>query len=516
MPAPNTAVELVEVIRKSKLIEPARLDAYLAVHPGPYDTPGALGTRLQADGLLTAFQCEQLLRGKHRRFFLGRYKVLDRIGLGGMGEVMLAEHTGMRRRVAVKVLPTDRAANPYSRERFFREARAAGQLDHPNLVRAFDVDQEGETIFLVMELVDGVTLHDLVRRSGPLAPTRAAYYLWQAAQGLAYLAHRGLIHRDIKPANLLVDRAGVVKILDLGLVRSETETDELTRGEGVKILGTADYLAPEQAINCSHVDIRADIYGLGATAYYLLTGNPPFQEDTVARKLLAHQMTPVKPAHEVRTEVPVLLSAVVTKMLAKKPEDRFQSPDELLMALEPWAQTPPPPPTDQEIPAVGGLSGAVAVGTSASRGSRSGGSSISMGGSAASAIAAQSGRINPSSTATPTPAAVTPAAIVPPSPPPPPPATPPVVGGTTVMNPLGLPTLNARGESLTPKRTPKLEPKAEPAATPRRRLRQRVSIAVGFGIALIVAAWNVAVLTGAVAPLRGNPAPTAKEAAGKK
>src|SRR5262249_18856167 len=151
-------------------------------------------------------------------FFLGRYKVLDRIGLGGMGQVFLAEHREMRRRVALKVMPPDRTENQYARERFFREARAAGQLDHPNLVRAYDVDQDGSVIFLVMEFVDGISFQDLVARHGPLDPVRAVHYLWQAASGLGFLADRGMVHRDIKPANLLVDRNGVVKILDLGLV----------------------------------------------------------------------------------------------------------------------------------------------------------------------------------------------------------------------------------------------------------------------------------------------------------
>src|SRR5262249_27652069 len=141
-------------------------------------------------------QAEQILRGKHKKFFLSKYKILDRIGLGGMGQVFLAEHSTMRRRVALKVMPPDRTENRYSPERFMREVRAAGRLDHPNLVRAFDVDQDGDVIFLVMEFVDGVTLLDLVERHGPLDPDRAAYFLWQAACGLAYLNQGGLVHRD--------------------------------------------------------------------------------------------------------------------------------------------------------------------------------------------------------------------------------------------------------------------------------------------------------------------------------
>jgi serine/threonine protein kinase len=364
MAAPKSPQELLEVLRRSNLVEPAKLAAFVAAHPAGFGTPQALCDKLRADGHLTAFQVEQLLRGKHRGFFLGRYKILDRIGLGGMGQVFLAEHATMRRRVAIKVLPPDRAENSYSRERFLREARAAGQLDHPNVVRAFDFDAGDEVTYLVMEFVDGVTFQDLVERGGPLAPSRAAHYLLQAAHGLGYVHSHGLIHRDIKPANLLVDRAGVVKVLDLGLVRSQEDEDNLTRGEGVRMLGTADYLAPEQAIDCTSVDWRADTYALGATAYYLLVGRPPFEAESVSQKLIAHQMKPPTPLHELRPDVPAALSAVVARMLAKKPADRFADPGELIAALESLVTEEPPPPTERELPAtgrVGALPGSVVL-----------------------------------------------------------------------------------------------------------------------------------------------------------
>ena len=375
MPAPTSTDDFLHVLRRSNLLEPARLDGYLAANPEPFDSAAALCRKMRADGLITPFHAEQLLRGKHRGFFLGKYKLLDRIGFGGMGQVFLAEHVSMKRRVALKVMPPDRAANEFSRERFLREARAAGQLDHPNLVRTFDIDQDGEVIFLVMEFVDGVSFHDLVARTGPLNVERAGYYLWQAAYGLAHLHSCGLVHRDIKPANLIVDRQGVVKILDLGLVRSEADGDDLTRGEGVKILGTADYLAPEQAINCSGVDIRADIYGLGATGFFLLTGRPPFEGDKVAQKLLAHQMKKPKVLHELRRDVPIGLSELIARMMAKKPEERFQTPAELARALAPWAQVTPPLPTEQEIPPVAAVSygAGSGTGTGNSSGRHSGG-----------------------------------------------------------------------------------------------------------------------------------------------
>ena len=380
MAAPQTTDDLLEVLRRSGLLEPARLEAFLTVHAAGFDGPLALCDKLRAEGHLTSFHAEQLLRGRHRGFFLGKYKILDRIGLGGMGQVFLAEHATMRRRVAIKVLPPDRARSQYSRDRFLREARAAGQLDHPNVVRAFDFDADAEVIYLVMEYVDGVTFQDLVERAGPLDAGRAAHYILQAAHGLAYLHTFGLVHRDIKPSNLLVDRQGVVKILDLGLVRSEIDEDNLTRGEGVHILGTADYLAPEQAIDCTRVDARADLYSLGATAYFLLTGRPPFQGDKVAHKLLAHQIKAVTPVRELRPDVPAGLSEVVTRLLGKKPADRPANPAELILALEPFARALPALPTDDEIPANAGRVGAQpgTVNLGGPRPSRDGGSSVNM------------------------------------------------------------------------------------------------------------------------------------------
>ena len=519
MPAPTTADDLLDLLRKSRLVEPSKLDAYLVTHPGPYGPPEDLVRRLQAAGLLTPFQGEQLLRGKHRGYFLGKYKILDRIGMGGMGQVFLAEHVSMRRRAALKVLPPDRADDPYKRERFLREARATGQLDHPNLVRAFDVDTQDDVLFLIMEYVDGVTLHDLVTRHGPLGPHRAAYYVWQVAHGLAYMHAGGLIHRDIKPANLVLDRQGVVKILDLGLVRSQEEVDELTRGEGVKILGTADYLAPEQAIDCSAVDTRADVYALGASAYFLLTGRPPFVGDNVAQKLIAHQTKPVTPVRELRPEVPPELAAVVERMLAKKPADRFQTPAEVVAALDGFAADPPPPPTEAEIPAVvggAGVAGAVSLSSNVSFASRTSGSSVSLGSSQSngSALRYHSDRFK----AVDPPAAEATKTATPPKPVPSPvplkPASrrsdfappPPVLPAAATHNSaLPVPPESPEGTICL---TALFKPvPAPPVRTPARR--KRVSLAAAFALTLAVAVWDVVVLTGATLGPRRAPLPTA-------
>ncbi len=271
--------------------------------------------------------------------------------MGGMGQVYLAEHSTMKRRVAIKVLPPDRSKNEFARERFQREAKAAAAVEHPNIVRAFDLEMEGDVSFLVMEYIDGVTLHDLILRRGGIESGRAAHFIGQIASGLEAIHSYQLVHRDIKPANLLLDRAGVVRILDLGLVRSELDDDALTRGEGAKMLGTADYLAPEQAIECSKVDSRADLYSLGCTAYFLLTGQPPFPADKVSQKLIAHQTKAPQPIQELCPAIPEGFAQIIHRLLAKKPADRFQTARELLDALIPFVN--PVPPKEEDFPTPG-------------------------------------------------------------------------------------------------------------------------------------------------------------------
>jgi eukaryotic-like serine/threonine-protein kinase len=349
MATPTTTDDFLSVVRKSRLVSEKDLEAFAAEHP-TLTEPKDFAREMQIAGLITPFQAGQLVRGRHKGFVLGKYKLLDRIGMGGMGQVYLAEHNAMRRRVAVKVLPPERSESPFARERFLREARAAAALDHPHLCRVFDVENDGDVHFLVMEYLPGVSLHDLISRRGPLSPERTANYLYQTAAGLSAIHARSLVHRDIKPANLLLDRNGTVKVLDLGLVRSELDDDALTRGEGAKIVGTADFLAPEQAVNSSTVDSRADLYALGATAYYLLTGEPPFKAEKVSQKLIAHQIAEPKPVHLARPGVPADLSAVVHKLLAKKPDDRYACAAEVMAALEPWAMVPLPPPEESDFP----------------------------------------------------------------------------------------------------------------------------------------------------------------------
>ncbi|HVS36175.1 MAG TPA: protein kinase, partial [Gemmataceae bacterium] len=355
MPAPATNDELLDLVRKSGVLDEKRLDAYLAKMASANAIPPqplAFATQMVADGVLTHFQAEQFLQGKWRRFTIGRYKVLERLGAGGMGSVYLCEHKLMRRRVAVKVLPTAKADDPASLERFYREARAVAALDHPNIVRAYDIDQDEKLHFLVMEFVDGANFQEMIKRTGPMDVLRAAHYVRQAALGIQH-AHEtaGLVHRDIKPGNILVDRNGIVKILDMGLARFFHDTDDvLTKKYDENVLGTADYLAPEQALDSHGVDIRADIYSLGATFYFILTGKPPFAEGTVAQKLIWHQTRQPKSVRLLRPDVPEELAAVLEKAMSKDPSQRYQTPTEMAEALAPWTKTPIPPPPEAEMP----------------------------------------------------------------------------------------------------------------------------------------------------------------------
>jgi serine/threonine protein kinase len=236
-----------------------------------------------------------------------------------------------------------------------REARAAAAVNHPNVVRAHDFDiAEKKFYYLIMDFVDGSNLHDLVKKIGPLPPMQAANYISQAAHGLNHILECGLIHRDLKPSNLLLDRTGTIRILDLGLARfTGDDSDNLTRQiQGKSILGTADFLAPEQAIQADRIDIRADIYSLGATLYFLLTGRAPFESQSVPQKLLSHQVRKPDPM----TDVPEGLANICMKMLEKKADDRYQTPHDVVDALSEWTtDVMPTPPEDWFQMRAGGI-----------------------------------------------------------------------------------------------------------------------------------------------------------------
>jgi serine/threonine protein kinase len=354
MPAPATSDDFLDLLRKTDVVEPAVLDAYLdqlrAAGPVPPE-PKNLAGLLVRDGVLTHFQAGLLLLGRTTGFTIGKYRILERLGIGGMGSVFLCEDRSLRRRVAVKVLPPKIAKDPAALARFHREAQVVGVLDHPNIVHALDFCEDDNLYYLVMEFIDGISLQEIVEKTGPLDPTRAAHYVRQAAEGLQHAHEAGLVHRDIKPGNVLVDRGGVVKILDLGLARFTDSRNEAitTRFDDQSIMGTADYLAPEQAVSLHDVDIRADIYSLGMTLYFLLAGHPPFKEGTVAAKLVSQQLHDPTPIRQLRPEVPEGLAAVLRQMIAKDPAQRYQTPGEVAQALAPFTQTPIPPPPEIEL-----------------------------------------------------------------------------------------------------------------------------------------------------------------------
>ncbi len=356
MPAPTTIDGFLELGIKSGLLEKETVQScrsnWRQAGTAPH-SPKELADTLIEQGVLTHFQAEKLIAGRWRGFVInGKYRLLERLGAGGMGQVFLCEHITMGRKVALKILPVTQAEDPSSLARFYREARAVARLDHPNIVRAHDIDHDDKLYFIVLEFVDGCNLHDFIRRNGTLGPARAAHYIRQAALGLQHAHEAGLVHRDIKPGNLLIDRQGVVKILDMGLARffHEDSAAFIKEYEVGYIIGTGDYIAPEQIVD-SRVDIRADIYSLGGTMYYLLTGKSPFQEGTNAQKIIWHQVRHPKSLRSLRPDVPEALVQVFERIVAKEPGRRYQTPIELAKALEPFAPGPLPLPTLEEMPA---------------------------------------------------------------------------------------------------------------------------------------------------------------------
>lgn len=351
--APSTADEFLDLVLKSGVADNERLNSYVAnLRAGAMGLDPALFARLLVnDGFITKFQAEHLLRGKWRRFTIGNFKVLERLGSGRTASVYLCEHLPTHRRVAVKVLAPVLAQDPSSLERFYREARATASLDHPNFVHAYDIDQDDGLHFLVMEYVDGSSLQHITETFGPMAVLRAAHYVRQAALGLQHAHERArLVHRDIKPADILVDCNGCVKIIDMGLARFVLDEEDIHPKYDENVLGTADHMAPEQALDSYAVDIRADIYSLGATFYFMLTGNTSFGEGTHAQKLIWLQSRQPKPLTQCRADVPASLQVVVSKMMAKDRAQRYQTPGEVVEALTPFTQTAIGPPPEREMP----------------------------------------------------------------------------------------------------------------------------------------------------------------------
>jgi serine/threonine protein kinase/WD40 repeat protein len=344
---------LLDQLSESALLQPAQLEQLARLPEAQDPDPRALGRQVFQRGWLTRYQLSLVAQGRGKELRIGPYLLLDRLGEGGMGQVFKAQHERMGRVVALKVIRKDRLSHPKAVSRFFQEVKAAGQLNHPHIVLAFDAGEADGTHFLSMEYVEGQDLQRLIAKVGPLPPAQACDYIRQAALGLQHAHERGLVHRDIKPQNLLVTTVpaeqtaditdpewGTVKVLDMGLCRWRQGLTEDERGltkEG-SFLGTADYTAPEQARDPRAADNRSDLYGLGCTFFYLLTGQTPFRAETLTELLLKHQAEEAVPVESLRPDVPEGVRDVLRKLLAKRPDDRYQTAAELAAALEPFCR----------------------------------------------------------------------------------------------------------------------------------------------------------------------------------
>jgi serine/threonine protein kinase len=343
VPESLSLVTLVAMLSEADLVPSDVLDQVriACTQANPPTVAETIG-RLVDAGHLTAFQVAYICRNNVNRLVLGNYVLLDKLGEGGMGQVYRARHRRMKREVAVKVLPDRFMTSPDAVERFRHEVEAAARLVHPNVVLAYDADESNGRHYLVMECVHGRDLSTIVRQHGPLSVATALDAVIQAARGLDYAHKQGIVHRDIKPSNLLHEEGkDVVKVLDLGLALFRAESGLITMPEpagGPAVMGTLHYMAPEQALENGWTDARSDIYALGCTLYYLLTGRPPYSQHERLHILWAHQNEPAPSLLAERADVPEELEAVYQRMMAKLPKDRYQSMAEVLLALQPVAE----------------------------------------------------------------------------------------------------------------------------------------------------------------------------------
>jgi serine/threonine-protein kinase len=341
--APPATERFLQLLEKSELLSPQQVAAAIEryeLHAKP--SAAEIAETLVSAGVLNRFQAERLLEGRSRGYFIGRYKLLEILGTGGMGWLYSAEDLDTGGKVALKVLSDRYKHDAGMLTRLKLEADV--RLKHPNIVRTFKIDHTRDVHdihYIIMEWVEGIGLQELLRMHGPLPWRQACDVIMQGAAGLDHVHRAGLVHRDVKPENFLIDHSGNVKVLDFGLSLMEAAPDDefsLAMIFGHDCLGSADYMAPEQWLNSSAVDARADVYGLGCTLYVALTGAIPFPFDTVPKKAQAHRTKTAKPVQRYAPDIPEGVARIVERMMAKSADDRFQTAAEVCQALEPFAE----------------------------------------------------------------------------------------------------------------------------------------------------------------------------------
>jgi serine/threonine protein kinase len=340
-----TPLDLVDTLRQFSLLEAKQLEELSQKLVPACPDLKQLAKELVGRGWLTVFQVNQINRGRAQDLVLDQYILLEVLGEGGMGQVFKARQRRLKRLAALKVIRKEYLNSISAVDRFHREAEAAARLAHPNIVAVYDAGEANGTHYLAMEYVEGTDLSKLLKTKGSPAPGLACEYIRQAALGLQHAHEQGLVHRDIKPSNLMLTDKGVVKVMDMGLARlssakdGDTQPGDLTSSGTV--MGTPDYIAPEQAMNAKRVDIRADIYSLGCALFHLLAGEPPFSGQSLTEKLLKHQIEEPSRVEMLRPGLPKDLPAVLRRMMAKKPEQRYATPAEVAEALQPFAVAVP-------------------------------------------------------------------------------------------------------------------------------------------------------------------------------
>lgn len=291
-----------------------------------------LTKHLEQLGLLTSYQAGHLCEGRGEGLLLGQYVILEELGHGSVGMVYKGRHRMMGRFAALKVFTPD-ADDSENLARFMREIQATSQLDHPNLIKAYEAGEHHGAYYLAMELVDGQNLQEKVAQHGPAPLEMALYCHLEAARGLGYAHSLGMVHRDVKPGNIMLGKDGRVRVLDLGLVKFIKSITSMNTSLDGSVRGTAAYMSPEQAISIRNADHRSDIYSLGSSLYYVLTGQPMYPEKSIMQQLLAHQK---KPAPSLLTHLPALpayLNDLYLRMVAKDPNDRLQSMEQVVEGL---------------------------------------------------------------------------------------------------------------------------------------------------------------------------------------